>query len=389
MKILYVITGGDVGGAQKHVYYMAKWFLAKGHEVQVVVGENGPFVDILAKENICVTIISIPRKIKLKKDIIAILKVYRFLKNGKFDIIHSHSSKAGIIARIAGFLNHTKKNIYTAHGYVFTDPTLSKRKKTIYLLLEKICSLISTDIITVSKYDYEKAMEHGLNHRKIHIVYNGTPAESFITTNVLDKKIRSLQNRNKMIIGFVGRFASEKNIDMILRVASLYKMNNKENVEFWLIGDGPLFNYYNSKIEEQELSAIIHLKGHQHHILSWMDKMNILIITSHKEGLPFVLLEALSRGLPVVSTDAGGIKEVVDPDGQKDVIVPINDDLRMYNKLNCLLQDDSLYHQLAKDALRIVSTLTVENMCMQTEEIYCGKQEFLTSVGNGTHVREY
>ena len=65
----------------------------------------------------------------------------------------------------------------------------------------------------------KKAMEHGLNHRKIHTVYNGIPAESFIATNVLDKKIRSLQNRNKMIIGFVGRFASEKNIDMILRVA--------------------------------------------------------------------------------------------------------------------------------------------------------------------------
>ena len=158
-----------------------------------------------------------------------------------------------------------------------------------------------------------KAIENGLNHRKIHVIYNGTPAESFITTNVLDKKIRSLQNRNKMIIGFVGRFASEKNIDMILRVASLFKINNQENVEFWLIGDGPLMNYYKSKIKEQGLSEIIHLKGHQDHILSWMDKMNILIITSHKEGLPFVLLEALSRGLPVVSTDVGGIKEVVDP----------------------------------------------------------------------------
>ena len=109
MKILYVITGGDVGRAQKHVYYMAKWFLAKGHEVQVVVGENGPFVDILAKANICVTIIPIPRKVKLRKDLIAISKVYRFLENGKFDIIHSHSSKAGIIARIAGFLNHHEK----------------------------------------------------------------------------------------------------------------------------------------------------------------------------------------------------------------------------------------------------------------------------------------
>ena len=141
MKILYVITGGDIGGAQRHVYYMAKWFLAKGHEVQVVVGENGPFVELLTRANVGVTIIPIPREIKLRQDLKAILKVYHFLKNEKFDIIHSHSSKAGIIARIAGFVNRTKMNIFTAHGFVFTDPTLTKRKKTIYILMEKICSL--------------------------------------------------------------------------------------------------------------------------------------------------------------------------------------------------------------------------------------------------------
>ena len=380
MKILYVITGGDIGGAQKHVFYMAKWFVSKGHEVQVVVGENGPLVDLLSQSNIHTKIIPIPREIKLWKDIKAIWEVYHFLKNGRFDIIHSHSSKAGIIARIAGFLYHSKKNIFTAHGFVFTDPTLDKRRKTLYFLLEKICSWISTDIITVSKFDYEKGIERGLKSKKMHVVYNGIPAESIISRSALDKKIRFLQNRNKIIIGFVGRFVSEKNMDMILRVAYLFKMNNQENVEFWLIGDGPLFDHYKAKIEEQGLNTIIHLRGNQDHILSWMDQMNILMITSHKEGLPFVLLEALSRGLPIVSTDVGGIKEVVDPNGTKDIIVPINADLEMYNKLNRILQDDSLYDQLAKDALQAGSPLTVENMCVQTEEIYNQKQEFPISI---------
>ena len=108
------------------------------------------------------------------------------------------------------------------------------------------------------------------------------------------------------------------------------------------------------------------------------------MITSHKEGLPFVLLEALSRGVPVVSTDVGGVKEVVDPKRTKDIIVPINDDLQMYHKLNHILKEDSLYHQLANDALRLVSTFTVENMCIQTEEIYNRKKEFLISTGNET-----
>ena len=70
-------------------------------------------------------------------------------------------------------------------------------------------------------------------------------------------------------------------------------MNKHENVEFWLIGDGPLFDHYKEEIEKQGLSTIIHLKGNQEHILSWMDKMNILMITSHKEGFPYVLLGGL------------------------------------------------------------------------------------------------
>ena len=172
---------------------------------------------------------------------------------------------------------------------------------------------------------------------------------------------------------------------MILRVAHLFKMNNHENIEFWLIGDGPLWDHYRTKIEEQDLSKMVHLKGNQDHILPWMDMMNILMITSRiKEGLPFVLLEALSRGVPVVSTDVGGVKEVVDPKRTKDIIVPINDDLQMYHKLNHILKEDSLYHQLANDALRLVSTFTVENMCIQTEEIYNRKKEFLISTRNET-----
>ena len=87
----------------------------------------------------------------------------------------------------------------------------------------------------------------------MHVVYNGIPAESIITTSALDTKIRLLQNRNNIIIGFVGRFVSEKNIDMILRVAYLFKRNKHENIEFWLIGDGPLWDHYKEEIEDTRI----------------------------------------------------------------------------------------------------------------------------------------
>ena len=155
---------------------------------------------------------------------------------------------------------------------------------------------------------------------------------------------------------------------MILRVAALF--NKHDHIEFWLIGDGPLFDYYKEEIEKQGLSTMIHLKGNQEQILSWMDKMDLLMITSHKEGLPYVLLEAISRGLPVVSTNVGGVKEVLHSNIIKDMIVPINDDLQMYNKIKRILEDPTLYDVLAKESLQLSSNHTVENMCVQTDKIY-------------------
>ncbi|RHW42764.1 glycosyltransferase family 1 protein [Neobacillus notoginsengisoli] len=374
MKILYVITGADIGGAQKHLLYLSDCFKKKGHEVHVVLGEDGPLQHELLKQNIDVTIIPIPRTIVLRQDFKALKKLFLFIKNGKYDIVHSHSSKAGIIARLAGFLNRIDKNIFTAHGFVFTDPTLSAKKRTMYLWLEKLFSYFSTDIITVSAFDYHQGKANGINGRKMSIIHNGIPEKAIISSPVLTQKQQRLRQRDKKVIGFVGRFASEKNLDMLLRVAARF---TGQNVAFWLIGDGPLYGHYQNVITRRNLEEIVLLKGHQDNVLGWMDNMDAMIITSHKEGLPFVLLEACGRGLPVISTDVGGVKEVVDPDGKKEILVAINDDEAMYEKLHSLLVNDSYREELGRYFLKVVGRFTVEQMCRETNEIYLAHRKGL------------
>ncbi|WP_144550525.1 glycosyltransferase family 4 protein [Bacillus sp. X1(2014)] len=370
MKILYVITGADIGGAQNHLLYLSEWFSKHGHDVHVVLGEDGPLKQELARLNIGTTIIPIPRTIQFSKDLQALWRVFHFIKKGNYDVVHSHSSKAGIIARFAGYLNRVKKNIYTAHGFVFTDPTLSTKKKHFYLLLEKIFGWMSTNIITVSNYDFQQGKAHGIHAGKMTVIHNGIPESTILSLTEWENKQQRLRKTDKKVVGFVGRFSSEKNIDMLLRVASLFREHNNDQVEFWILGDGPLFNYYQNEINKRNLQSIIQLKGMQTSIHDWMDQMHAMVITSHKEGLPYVLLEACGRGLPVVSTDVGGVKEVVDPKGDKDILVPINDDNAMYQQLVSILTDDSLRTELGRYFLNLADMVTVEHMCLETIEIY-------------------
>ncbi|MDQ1144163.1 glycosyltransferase involved in cell wall biosynthesis [Bacillus sp. SORGH_AS 510] len=367
MKILYVITGADIGGAQRHLLYLSNWFSKQGHEVHVVLGEDGPFKDELEKQNIKAIVIPIPRTIKWKEDLYALWNLSRFIQKGGYDVVHSHSSKAGIIARLASFMNRVRKNIYTAHGFVFNDPTLTKKKKYFYLWLEKSFSWISSHIITVSAYDYHQGATYGMKEQKLSVIYNGIPENQILSQSEWAVKQKRLRHTKRKIIGFVGRFASEKNLDMLLRVASHF---TDENVEFWLIGDGPLFNHYQREVMKQNLQSTILLKGSQDNVYEWMDQMHVMIITSHKEGFPYVFVEACGRGLPVISTNVGGIKEVLDSHGKENLLVPINGDDEMVQRLHSILSDDTIRLDLGMYCLEIAQQLTVEQMCVKTNNVY-------------------
>jgi glycosyltransferase involved in cell wall biosynthesis len=382
MKILIVITGADIGGAQRHVMQQVSWFQANGNVVEVVTGEEGPLVDWLTARKIAVRVIPIPRTIQAAADWKAFLTLRKHIKQNHYDIVHCHSSKAGIIGRLAAFVNRTKKIVFTAHGFVFTDPTLSKKKKAFYLFLERLFGMFSTDIITVSHYDYRAGIHIGLNPKKLHVIHNGIQREDILSEAEWTAKQSKLRNSEKQVIGFVGRFASEKNIDMIIRLAERVKntaeqgagekkaFDEKRTVEFWLVGDGKLEEDYRRMVLEKGLEKIVRFLGNQKDVLGLMDQMHLLLITSHKEGLPYVLLEAMGRGLPVLSTDVGGIKEVLDPNGELGVLVGLNDDQEMYGKIERLLHHPVEREELGKRLLIHASSCTAELMCEKTKGIY-------------------
>ncbi|MHC0037555.1 glycosyltransferase family 4 protein [Pseudoneobacillus sp. C159] len=371
MKILYVITGADIGGAQKHVMDLVSWFQKNGAKLEVVTGEEGPLVDWLILRGIPVKIIPIPRSIQPMKDWKAFWQLRQHLRRNPFNIVHCHSSKAGIIGRLAAFVCRVPKIIFTAHGFVFTDPTLSKKKKAFYIFLERLFGRFSSDIITVSQYDYLAGLGIGLRKQNLHMIHNGLPTEQVQSVPNWESKQAQLRTSDKKIIGFVGRLVPEKNIEMIIRIAEqFHRQALPYGVEFWLLGEGRLAEHYYQTVKEKGLTEIVKFWGNQTNVIDFMDKMHVMLITSHKEGLPYVLLEAMGRGLPVISTDVGGIKEVLDPSGSLELLVPLNDDNQMNQKLEKLLYHDRERERIGRILLQQASYYTADIMCKKIKDIY-------------------
>ena len=370
MKILYVITSSDLGGAQRHLLYLVNWFHDHHYDIHVVSGEHGPLIEELERNGIQTTVIPIPKQINVLRDIKSFKKIRSLIVREKFNIVHCHSSKAGIIGRFAAFSAGVSKIVFTAHGFVFTDPSLTKKKRGFYILLEKICTIFSTDIITVSSFDYQQGGLYGIETKKMHIIQNGIPEEIMISEAEWQKKNQVLRESKKFIVGLVGRLVAEKNIDMFIRIARIFKRESDLAVEFWIIGDGPLRSKYEKQVKYLDLGNFVFFKGNQENVVSWLDQMHVQIITSQKEGLPFVLLEGLARGLPIISTDVGGVKEVLDPVNERGVIVELNDDRSMYNRVSALLKNDSKRVEMGRNSIEISQLYTVDTMCDKTNIIY-------------------
>ncbi len=176
MKIAYLITRMDeLGGAQIHVRDLSLWMKGQGHEVAVLTGSLGKVTDFLEEQDVEIhEIPDLERAINPGRDKKAFLQLREALKTVKPDLLSCHSSKAGLLGRLAARCENVPV-VFTAHGWAFTTGVPFARK-TVYALLEKIAGFFSDHIITVSEYDRDLARKFRIAPlRKISAIRNGMP----------------------------------------------------------------------------------------------------------------------------------------------------------------------------------------------------------------------
>lgn len=354
-KILHIITLSEIGGAQKILFSVAKG-IKSDFDITVVCSPGGELVYGLRAENIKVyELDELCREINIFKDLKAFAKTYSFIRKNRFDAVHCHSWKAGVIGRIAAYAAGQRNIFFTVHGWSILH-TDSAFIRFLYLVCEKMLALITKKIICVCEMDKKKAVELGIApEEKLDVIYNGIKKEC-----EFDKRIRESFPPGSIIIGTVARMAKQKKV---IETAKIMKelFIKYENLYFVWIGDGPLYEQMKQYVEDNLISDRFMLMGEQSEARKLICSFDIYMLLSNYEGLSVSILEAMSAGLPVIASDVGGVCEQVF-EGINGYLVDDDFD-NMLKKVSMLIDDRDKRESFGKAGRDIfISKFTDEKM---------------------------
>ncbi|MHB8918592.1 MAG: glycosyltransferase family 4 protein [Desulfocucumaceae bacterium] len=324
-KVLLVVTLSEIGGAQKVVYNLAAGLKPEQFEVTVACGPGGELIGWL-KGLPGVKVVELDclkRNISPLGDTLCLFRLYRLIKSGGYDIVHCHSSKAGILGRLAARMAGVKQIYFTVHGWGI-DENQQLLVRWLYTVAERVAGAVSARVVCVSRYDLEKGIRLGLVAKeKLDLIYNGMPDEYAGPENNLYRP--DVRNRLKkelglpsdgIVVATVMRLADPKNPLFFLETAErLIKENNDKNIFFVIIGDGPLWAQCEEYIYRNSLGGRVFMMGKREDVSLLLSGLDVFTLFSHHEGLPLTVIEAMLAGLPVVASNVGGIKEMVDHGG--------------------------------------------------------------------------
>lgn len=359
-RIAFVITRSDaVGGAQVHVLELAAALREAGHVVKVFLGGAGPFLDRLRAASIPFDVLpNMVRRIDPRRDLPALLELVVRLRAFRPDLVTTHSSKAGWLGRAAARWLGVPA-VFTAHGWLVSSGRLAPLRRAV-VAAERVASMLVEYIIVVSDSDRRLAVEHAMAPpRKLHVVHNALPD--------VPASLRADPKREPARIVMVARLAPPKDPFSLLKaLAQLQDLP-------WtleLIGDGPQRPQLEAAVREHGLTERVELLGTRTDVPERLAGAQIFVLCSRREGFPISVLEAMRAGLPVVSTDVGGIAEAVQS-GVTGTLVPRNDADALRRAVRDLLVDPSLRARWGAAGRRRYETLfTFERHVQRTWAVY-------------------
>lgn len=343
MKIVRIIARLNIGGPAIHVVLLTRGFEKQGHESHLLVGpvpETEGNMEYYATER-GVKLTRIPelvRPLSPWKDLVALWKIYRFIRQQKPDVVHTHTSKAGTIGRVAAILAGTPVIFHTFHGSIF-DGYFPPAKTRFFLKIERILARFTDRVITVSD-SLKRQLSESYRiapSEKIEVVRLGFDLMEFGRTAESIMPWAKEKNSDVAVVGWVGRFTDIKDPLLFVEVASALK-DAGAAVKFMMVGDGPLRQSVEKAISQRGLSSDFVLTGWQRNMPQVYTSLDLIVSTSVNEGTPVTLIEAMAAGRPFVAPNVGGLVDLTagPPESHQDFDVYSNGILVSSRNVNSL-----------------------------------------------------
>lgn len=367
MRILLVVEAA-AKGTGRHVLDLARGLIERGCEVHMLyspVRMDETFRRRMwTMEGLIHVALPMQRKIS-PSDGFAVWATRRYMQRfGPFDIIHGHSSKGGGIARLAA-VGSGVAALYTPHALVMMAPDLSPLKRRAFTFLEWFLSKLSTRIIAVGPEEARIAAAAGLGKARIVVVPNG------VGTIEMPARQEARQNcglrADHVIVGWVGRLVENKAPAMLVRAGAAV-MQSVPQLRLVFIGDGPQAVHLKTLSKALGIEDKIVLMG-EADARKLISAFDIFAMTSRMEAMPYVILEAMSAGLPIVATVTSGVEMLVKP-SVNGAIIPTDDTEALSSELLALATDPALRARMSAASRRRVQAFSIDRMVERILSIY-------------------
>ncbi len=349
MKIAHVITRLIIGGAQENTVLTCAGLRDRGHDVTLIAGpETGPegslWPQAEASSTHTIKLDPMRRSVKPLLDYKCAKAFEAIFRREKYDIIHTHSSKAGIVARYAAHRVGHAKVVHTIHGMSF-NRTQSKLVQRVYAMSERRAARWTDAFVSVADAMTEQAVAANIAPRdRFTTIRSGIETELFQRDEQSRSQVRQVWNafEDHVVVGTVARLFTNKGYEYILKAMPAI-VRACPNVRFVWIGDGANRKQYENELARMGLTDRVIFTGlvEPDEVARLMNGMDVLIHASQWEGLPRVLVQASLMEVPCVSFDNDGAPEAIG-DGRTGWLAPLGDHAILGERIVQLCRDPAM-----------------------------------------------
>ena len=387
IKVLHIITRLIRGGAEHNTLLTVIGLERLGYDVSLAAGPSDEWEGDIEKDvrqaGVKLRLLhNLGREVSPWNDLLTLLKLYFYIKKERFDVVHTHVSKAGILGRWAAKLAGVPVIVHTTHGNIFHgyfNPFFTR----FFILIQKLTALITDKMITLTQLEQQQWLEQGIGKSIPYTaIGDGIDLKRFNPENLQMSRSEIRKNLglsvNDFVIGTVARIVPIKGHEYLIRSASNV-IKEIPRAKFLIVGDGPIRKEMEELTVQLGLEGQVTFLGVRKDVPELLSIMDLFVLPSLNEGMGMSLVEAMAMGLPVIATQVGGVPEVV-TDGKTGILVPAQDSTALAKAIVRLAKDAKLARELAQAGHeRAHSAFGAEAMVDRISAVY---QELLTAEGD-------
>jgi glycosyltransferase involved in cell wall biosynthesis len=384
IKVIHVITRFDKGGSAENTFITVRDLDKARYDVVLVKGASPPGnsgdleieavqanVNTVRRHHIrLICLRHLVRDLHPFSDLATFFSLLRIFRREKPHIIHTHTSKAGILGRWAAWFCRVPIIVHTPHGHVFWGYFKSWQTR-LFILLERWTAKVTTVIVTLTPQEREDHIRFRIGpEEKITVIHSGVDLQTFQADLYQPSETKVLLGipPEMTVVGTVGRLTPVKGQEVLIRAASEL-IRRGEKIFLVLLGDGELRRDLEELSLRLDIAEYVRFLGWQPEVARVMATFDIFCLPSRNEGMGKVLVEVMAMGKPIIASSVGGIPDIV-RSGENGILVPVGDTAAWAEAIIRLCRDSEKRRRMGDAGMQMAPRYNSEEMIKRIDRMY-------------------